>query len=169
MSNDIPPLAFHWDGECMTPKLPRLADRHFVIGEQYTLVPHEERSANSHRHYFASLRECWLNLPENLAERFQDADALRKYCLIKAGFADQRSLVCASKAEAERVAAFIRSRDGFSIVTVSGATVVEFTARSQSARAMGKEEFQRSKTAVLETASAMIGVDVGELHKNRAA
>ena len=166
MTEIIPPLPFVWDGEAMVPKMARMADRHYVVGEVYRLVPHEEVSARSRGHYFASLRDAWENLPEHMAEFLPNVAALRKYALIKAGFCDVRSLPCSSKAEAERVRDFVKPRDGFSIVTVEGSTVFEYTARSQSARAMGKDEFQRSKTAVLEIVSAMIGVERKTLAQN---
>lgn len=159
------PLFFQWDGDAMIPVNPRAADRQYVVGERYRLGVEEERSANSHRHFFASIAEAWTNLPEEWAERFQSPEALRKYALIKAGFADERSIVCASKAEAQRVGAFIRPMDDFSIVVVHEATVKVFTAKSQSKKAMGKEDFQRSKQAVLEIVSGLVGVSSAELSK----
>lgn len=154
------PLTYAWDGEAFAP-LPRFAkhaDKEFVIGQNYRLEVQEERSAISHRHYFASLHEAWLNLPEVHAERFATEEHLRKYALIKAGYRDERSIVCASKAEAQRVAAFIRPMDEYAIVTVHDATVIVYTAKSQSSKAMGKQAFQESKQAVLDIVSQLIGV-----------
>jgi hypothetical protein len=48
--------------------------------------------------------------------------------------------------------------DDFAIVSATEVTVRVWTAKSQSMKAMGKAEFQRSKTAVLDLVSAMIGV-----------
>ena len=94
MSNDaIPPLRFAWDGEAFYPKVPKLADKYFTVGEDYSLVPHEDRSAASHRHYFASINEAHGNLPEILAERLPTPEHLRKYALIKCGFANRRDFV----------------------------------------------------------------------------
>lgn len=152
---------YTWAGDSFAP-LPRFTkacDKEFVVGERYQLEAIEERSAVSHRHFFASLHEAWLNLNENDAERFQTSEHLRKWALIKAGFADERSITCASKAEAQRVAAFIRPLDGFAIVDVREATIKVYTAQSQSLKAMGETEFQRSKQAVLDIVAAMIGVD----------
>lgn len=159
------PLPFVWDGEAMRP-LPafaKAAAQRFRPGEVVALAPAELRSSPSHRHYFACVREAWVNLPEDLAGRFASDEALRKYALIKAGYRDERSIVCASKAEARRIAAFIRPIDDFAVVIVEGAVIVQFTAKSQSAGAMSKSEFQASKEAVLGLLAEMIGVDLTTL------
>lgn len=153
----IPAMAFMWDGEAMQPMRRGLADKHYVVGEKYILEQHKERSTASHSHYFAALTETWRNLPEDVADQFPTAEHLRKWCLIKAGFADERSIVCASKAEAQRVAAFIKPMDEYALVTVRDATVRVYTAQSQSTRAMNAATFQRSKEAVLEIAAGIIG------------
>lgn len=153
-------LPMRWDGEAMVP-LPgfaRRADAQFVIGQTYRLEPVEDRSAASHRHYFAAINEAWANLPDHMAERFPSPESLRKFALIKAGYADSRQIVAASKAEAQRLAAFIRPMDEYAVVTVDQAVVTIFTARSQSVRAMGKAEFQDSKQKVLDVIADMIGV-----------
>lgn len=133
-------------------------------GEVVTLSPVEERSYASHGHYFALLHQAWLNLPEAYAERFPSEDHLRKWCLIKAGWRDERTTACASRAEAERVAAFIKPIDDYAIVVAREATVIVWTAKSQSMRAMGKEAFQKSKDDVLRVLSELIGADVTTLH-----
>jgi hypothetical protein len=170
--SDIGPCSFIWDGESMTPSsrnMARLADKYYTIGERYLLVPHEQRSAISHRHYFASVNEAWQNLPETYADRFPTPEHLRKWALIKAGYFDSRSIVESSKAQAQRLAAFMKPIDDFAVVTIEGSAVTVYTAKSQSMRAMGKGEFQRSKNAVLEVIASMTGVSVGELAAARAA
>lgn len=169
MSGAIPPVLFMWDGEAMRPANPKLADRHFVIGEAYPLIVNEERSTNSHSHYFAALNEAWKNLPEAEAERWPTVEHLRKYALIRAGFRDERSIVCASKAEAQRMAAFVKPMDEYAIVATSEAVVRVYTAKSQSMRAMGKADFQASKDAVLTIVSQLIGVTPEALGQARAA
>ena len=164
------PLIFRWDGEAMAP-LPRFAkeaDRRYVIGESYRLDEMLPRSRATHNHYFASVEEGWANLPEEAAERFPTSEHLRKYALIKAGFADQRSIVCASKAEAQRVGGFIKPMDEFAVVTVSEAVVTVYTAKSQSIKAMGAKPFQASKQAVLDVIAGMIGVSPDELERAAA-
>lgn len=145
------PVAFDWDGDNMVPRRHhrKLCDEQYVIGQVYILIPLEERSAKSHRHYFACVNEAWINLPETAGDRFPTATHLRKYALIRTGYRDERTITCGSKAEALRVAAFIKPLDEFAVITVDHATVTVYTAKSQSEKAMGKLRFQESKDKVL--------------------
>ncbi|MCG8446506.1 MAG: hypothetical protein MI753_12415 [Hyphomicrobiales bacterium] len=169
----IPPILFQWDGEAMAPasqRFAKLADEHFVIGERYPLVLHQDRSKRSHDHFFASVADAWANLPED-EDRFPTAEHLRKWALIKAGYADERTIVCGSKAEAQRVAAFVKPIDPYAVVLVNGPVVKFYTAQSQSMRAMGKTVFQDSKEAVFRILDELLGVQVGttKQHAGRAA
>lgn len=162
------PITFSWLGDGMQP-LPRFAkvcDRQFVVGETYTMVVQEARSQASHSHYFATIHDAWLNLPEDHATHFPTEEHLRKFALIKAGYTDKKSITCASKAEAQRIAAFITPMDLFSIVIVSECLVTVYTAQSQSLKAMGKRVFQESKDKTLEIISLMIGTTPAELASN---
>lgn len=172
MAADAPPILFEWKGDGFAPATPyqaRLADKHFVIGEKYPLVEHQERSHRSHAHYFARIHEAWLNLPEDRAEQFQTEEHLRKWALIKAGFHNSDTLVCSSNAEALRTAAFLRPTDTMSVVLVKGSTVTRYTALSQSTRAMGKTDFQRSKDAVLQIISDVVEVSKKDLEGSNPA
>lgn len=154
------PLPYRWDGESFTPVSPywaREADKEFTVGEVYRLDVIEERSRASHAHFFASVTEAWRNLPERLADRFPSAEHLRKYSLIRCGYRDERSIVCASKAEAQRLAAFVKPMDDYAVVVARERVVTVWTAKSQSMRAMPKGEFQRSKDAVLDYLASLIG------------
>lgn len=166
--SDLAPQLFVWDAgrSVMVPVRRALADKTYVDGESYRLGVIEERSANSHSHYFAALNEAWMNLPDDMAERFPTVEHLRKYALIQAGFRDERSIACASKAEALRIAAFIKPMDGYAVVIVREAVVTVLTAKSQSMKAMGKEDFQQSKQKVLDLVSVMIGVTPDDLSSN---
>jgi hypothetical protein len=170
MSSSIP-MAYTWEGDAFRPlkRFQAEADRSFVIGETYRLAEIEERSDKTHKHEFAWLREAWLNLPDDQSERFPSPEHLRKMGLIKGGFCDQRQVVCASKAEAQRIAAFIKPMDPYALVTVKDAIVTVYTAQSQSRRAMDKATFQASKQAILDNVSGLIGVASEELAKARAA
>ena len=162
------PLYFSWSGDAMVP-LPRFAERarkQYSVGEKYRLVEEHERSQNSHSHLFASLNEAWKNLPEDIAQQFPSVDHLRKWALVKAGFADERSIVAGSNEEARRIAAFVRPSDPYAVITVGGCVVKVFTAKSQSRKAMGAKDFQASKTAVLEIVAGLVGVDVDTLAAN---
>ena len=127
------------------------------------------RSKVSHDHFFASVEEAFKNLPEDLKDDFASAEHLRKWALIKAGFRDERSIAASSKADALRIAAFIKPMDEFAVVVVREAMVTQYVAKSQSLRAMGKAEFQRSKDAVFDVLAQLIGTDVASLKAARAA
>jgi len=165
------PFVYTWTGDSFEPlkRFQKACDEAFVIGERYTLEEVKERSQKTHSHYFASLNEAWLNLREDAAERFPSSEHLRKWALIRTGFHDQRSIVAASKAEAQRIAAFLKPMDEFAVVVVSECTVTVYTARSQSRKAMGADVFQKSKQAVLELVATMIGTDTRTLIENGEA
>lgn len=166
---DAPPVLMTWEGDCFRPYGPRQAaacDEHFVVGQKYSIVEHHQRSMPGHRRYFAAINEAFKNLPDEQAERFASADHLRRWALIQCGYRDERSIVCASKAEAHRVAAFVKPMDEYAVVVVRGSVVLVLTAKSQSMKAMGKQTFESSKTAVLDKISAMIGVTQDELTTN---
>lgn len=153
----------------MVPLSPRNADKAYCVGEVYRLVPHEERSVSSHRHEFAWLREAWKTLPENLAEIYPSPEHLRKRALIDAGYYHENAIDAGSNAAALRVAAYLKAADDFKLVIVRGPIVLIREAKSQSMRAMGKKDFQESKTAIMELISGMIGVSSEQLQKAEAA
>lgn len=154
------PLPCRWDGESFVPvgRFARIADEQFVIGETYRLVEEHERTARSHRHYFAAVNDAWASLPEGMGDRFPTADHLRKFALIRTGFCDERTFVAGSRAEAVRLAAFLRPVDDFAVVEVEGSTVIVRTAKTQNMRAMDKAAFTASKNAVLDYLADLIGV-----------
>ena len=85
----IAPLDFEWDGEAMVPANSKRADQQYVIGQHYRLAPYEDRSLNSHNHFFAALGESYKNLPEKIAANFMSFDHFRKWCLVRTGFCDE--------------------------------------------------------------------------------
>jgi hypothetical protein len=162
--NTPPPIACRWDGEAFRPlpRLARLADEHYAIGEVYHLVVEKERSPKSHRHYFAMIKEAWENLPEDEL-RFPTSEHLRKWALIRAGFCDHKQIVCATKAEAVRWTPVLAAADTYAVVVPRGPVVTVYTAKSQSVKAMGAADFQASKDAVLGICAELITVDVAQL------
>lgn len=168
MSNNTSVLCtYEGDGKfrAVTPAWERRADANYVIGERYLVEAQEQRSAASHNHFFACVQAAWHSLPPCIVERFRSPDHLRRYALIKSGYCDQREFACRSVAEANRLAAFIEPMDSYAVVSVSNAVVTVFTAKSQSLRAMGNKEFQKSKDAVLNVIAEMIGTTVDMLAK----
>lgn len=163
------PILFQWDGEAMVPASQhwaRQADKEFVVGERYRMIEHHDRSANSHRHYFSVLHDAWQTLPDDKLEIYPTSEHLRKKALVWKGHRDERSIVCASAAEAQRVAAFVKPMDDFAVVMVKDAVVRVLTAKSQSAKAMGAKDFAASKNDVLDFIDDLLGVERGATAKN---
>lgn len=152
-------IIYEWDGMAMVPmpRFQKLCDREFVVGEQYRMDAKEQRSIASHNHFFATVAEYWQNLPETIADQWATPEHLRKWALIKCGYFNQTSHVANSKAEALRLAAFVRPLDEFAIVVVRECEVSVFTAKSQSKKAMGAAGFQKSKEAVLDYLEHLVG------------
>lgn len=172
---EAPAIPFVWQGDAMVPPpgFSRRCDEAFVIGQRYVLTEVLERSSASHRHFFALVREAWMNLPEADAQRFLNPDILRKHALIRAGYCDVTTTVCKFKTEAVRLAAAIQAAaemmDDYVIVTVSGKVVTSYRAKSQDMRSMDKPTFQASKDAVLGILAEMIGVDPATLNRQSEA
>jgi hypothetical protein len=174
----IRPVTFVWNGNNMVPlpRFKRQCDEQFVVDEEYPLTILEARSRASHNHYFACVHEAWVNLPEDVRyrvdpetgeaiERFPSEEHLRKWALVKAGFCQHHAFPCASAIRASEMAAFLRTKDSYAVMTIEGDVLNIFEADSQSASAMGREQFQKSKDAVLEILSDMIRTKPAELQK----
>ena len=83
------PLTFVWDGQAMKPATSYIAKKaaeQFKPGEKIIFEQVFERSPESHRHYFASVHEAWLNLPEKYRLEYPTSEHLRKRALIFSGF-----------------------------------------------------------------------------------
>lgn len=151
------------------PRFAKTCDAEFVVGEVYRMEAVEERSMRSHNHFFAVLHEAWLNLPDELATKFATPTALRKHALILSGYRIERKFAASSKEEARKMAAWIRPPDDYAIISVHDNVVVEWTAKSQSRKAMGGPTFQKSKTDVLDFIADMLGTTTEALTNARAA
>ena len=150
----------------MKPSRPHLADKAFVVGQHYWLEEVSERSWVSHRQEFAFVREAWQTLPYAVAEKFATPEHLRKAALIATGWHNETILNAGTRADAVRLAAFVRSADEFAHIAIRGPTVVVRKARSQRMRGpgrMNKADFQASKTDILGWISALIGVEPEDL------
>lgn len=163
-----PPIPFIWQGDSFVPapRFAKLCDEHFVIGEAYLLTEHQERLSVSHRAYFASVRTAWENLSEEQTKHFPSETHLRKYALIRTGFADHRVMAADSPEAAQQIAAFARPIDPYSVIRVEDCSVSIWTAWSQDYEHMDKEKFAASKRAVLDWLSRLIGVSVESLKQN---
>lgn len=142
----------------------KVAARQFTDGTEYPLVILEARSRASHSAYFAEVNSIFKNLPEG-ENRFPTPGHLRKYALCQTGWCDQKHFVCDTPAHAKELAMYVRARDTYAIIKLSGSVVQVWEAKSQSAAAMGKQAFLDSKRDVLEHLSAMIGVKPSTVKK----
>lgn len=138
-------------------------------GETVIVTAERPRSMTSHRHEFAWIKTAWENLPESLAGMSFAAspEHLRKHALIQCGFADVVEVDCGTEAAARKampafVAAMTEAR-GYAVGQISGPVFRVWTAKSQSVAAMGGDEFQRSKTAILDWIAALIGLSADTL------
>lgn len=159
--NAVPPLLFRYEGEgAWSPSnnyVARRADGHYVIGAVYALVEHSERSVKSHAAYFAQIKDYWQTLPESLAAEYPTSEHLRKKALIKSGFATHTDFTFDTPRDAITAAGVMANDDEYSIVEVKDRVVRRWRARSQNYRSMDREEFQKSKQAVLDYIDARLG------------
>lgn len=165
MSHPILPQWFQWDGDALVPRSKVAANESFVVGEYYRMAEVEERSEVSHRHEFAFLREAWKNLPEHLATLYPSPEHLRKRALIQTGWYDEQIVDAGNNAVAIRIASIARGYDEFALISVSENLVIIRTAKSQARGRMNKQDWQKSKTDILELVSQMIGVEPDQLER----
>lgn len=168
MSNS---LAYRVENGALVP-IRRYAEefaRVFSEGELYRMEEVHPRSLSSHRHYFACINEAFKNLPAPYSERFLNADHLRRWALIMAGYCEQNTIATASDKAAIAAAALVAELDEYAITEVSENIVTVYRAKSQSVKAMGAKEFQASKDATLNEISRLLNVDVETLKANAGA
>ena len=179
----IPPIKMKWDAEdcCLRPlrEYRHMARRQFVHGEEYPMLVHEEHSGKSLRHYHALLKRLWENLPDEkryrldektgeIEDKYPTPEHLRKWALINLGYRKERHIPLESEEQAKLLLKYIQPIDDTAVVLIRGKSIVIYTAQSQSAygsNRMTKEEFQKSKTEVLQLLSDQIGVSLTELRK----
>jgi hypothetical protein len=166
--NRIKPILCVWTGENFVPlpRFMRLCDQQFEVNEEYPLIPSEERSMNSHRGYFAQVKEAWKNLDEEFDGRFPTEEHLRSWALVQTGYATESNFILDSDKQALNLAVSLRRRSPLSVIRVSGNVVQCFDPESQSVHAMKRERFEASKKAVLELVSSMARTTPSELRKN---
>lgn len=166
--NRIRPVLCAWTGEHFVPlpRFKRLCDQQFAVHEEYALIPSEERSMDSHRGYFAEVREAWNNLAEEFDGRFPSDKHLRSYALVKTGFATYSAFPCKDHQSAVDLAISLRRRSPFSVIKVSDDVVECWDPESQSVANMKKEKFEASKKAVLEFVASMARTTPTELRRN---
>jgi hypothetical protein len=157
-----------WDGEHFVPlkRFAKLCDAQFIIGERYIVEVGWQQSAAKRAAFHATLADIFASLPDDIASKYLSVEHFRKTLTIKAGFATQQDEICASRAEALRLAAIVRGREPYSVVEVSGNIVRIWTALSTAGHAMDGKKFSECVDAVFGLASDMVGVDAKTLKKH---
>ena len=154
------PLLFRWNGTAMIPLHGKIAGERYTVNEVYSLTQEEYRSSASHKHFFAIIHDAWMQLPEDIMDELPSSEHLRAWALCKAGYCDKEIIKCASNDDAIRLAAITKSAGSkIRIVEVTGKIVTIWTPHSQSVKAMGAKEFQRSKDKILNVIAELIHVD----------
>lgn len=137
-------------------------DKELVIGECLTWEEVKARSMTSHRHFFATVHDAWMNLPEIYASQYPNSETLRKHAMIATGFCTINHFVLASPEEAVAAVPALISMNEYAIVKVSSAVATVWRAESQSVKSMGGKRFQESKIAVLDFISTLIDADANK-------
>lgn len=161
------PVFCLWDGEHFVPNksFKHYCDHKFTIGEVYPLIVEEERSRSSHNHYFAAIGEGFNNLSEENSKNFANKDHLREWCLIQCGYCIKTDYVLSDNKQARKLAADIKARNPYAVISVRGNVVMAWEAESQSHESMKKERFEASKRAVLELVASMARTTASQLNK----
>lgn len=146
------PIACRWTGESFIPWQLQLARKHYEPGSTYPLVVNDERSTASHNEYFAALDSRWETLPQELEAEYPSRESMRHKVLIKCGYCNERDFILPTDSVATMFAAALIEADDqcYTIIEVRGRVVRRYRAMSQSYRAMGKAQFQESKSKVLD-------------------
>jgi hypothetical protein len=144
----------------------KIAERLFGAGGEHVLEEVAERSRASHSHYFASLNDLFENVPERMEARWPTAEHFRKWLLIETGWFNEKEFDLQSEKHAKALGTFIRTNDAFARISIHGTKVIVRTAKSQSLKNMGAEDFRRSKADVLDLASQLVGVTPSVASKN---
>lgn len=147
----------------------RKADEAFEAGRTYTIVEHAERSSATHAHLFAVLHEAFMSIPDALLADYPNETVLRKKMLIRAGYCHQNDVLCASHAEAQRMAVLAHNLDPYCIAIPKMNVCRIMTAESLSRKAMGAKRFQEAKEGILRELEKLLGVSPGALEKAEAA
>lgn len=155
-----------WDGKNFQPVGRVSLDRVKGLddGELLGLEVIRDRSMRSHGHAFAAIKDLWLNIPEVMQEMpyAKSPETFRKHALMASGYYEAQTVDCGSPEAAERVGAIMskmaEAAHGYQITQINGQVVRCFTPKSQSVKAMGVPEFQKSKTDVLEWCRNAVGV-----------
>lgn len=127
-------------------------------GKIYDVDVRTDRSIKSHSHFFASLNEAFLNLPEAHRLDIPTVEHLRKRAMIHTGWAHSYRIPCASGRAVSDLSKLLRETDAYVVcVPMKDNVLAVYKARSMSMRDMKKAEFQKCKDDVLAWAWDLVG------------
>ena len=126
----------------------------------------EDRDLRSHRHYFVSVREVWLNLPMAVAKRWPTPDHLRKWALIEEGYCSHAEIACKDGQAARVAAREFRVADQYSVIKVDADVGRIWRAEPQDSRSIGKPRLQKSKWDVINRLATLVGVSAKDIMEN---
>lgn len=147
------------------PRFQRLFDEMYAIGEEYPLMPLEERSQASHNHYFAALTEAFDNLAEEYAQEFNGFDHFRDWCLCREGYCTSKRYVMNTAEDARIFRDAMKEDNANAIIRIEGNVATVYRPMSQSRPAMKKQLFEDSKRDVLARAASMARTTPTQLKK----
>lgn len=161
------PVFLKWTGDVFAPEpsFKNYCAQQYAVGEIYPMLPVEERSQSSHNHYFAAVAEGFNNLSEENAKRFPTSEHLRHWALVQCGYCSETNYVMANSKEARKLAAELRRKSPYSVLSIRDNVVVEWEAESQSKAAMKKDPFEKSKRDVLDLVASMARTTPAQLYK----
>lgn len=154
------------DGYTMVvlPRWRALFDRMYAEGEIFDMEGIKPRNMSSHRHYFASVKTAWDNLPEEKMREYPSPEHLRKRALIVTGYCTIRDHICETEEQANSFQAFLGGLLEYDFVERKGNIVRVYSPRSQSEHAMDGDEFRKSKRDVLDALARLLGTSTNRLH-----
>ena len=157
-----------WNGErFVLPPISRMKCKETLQpNEAVVLEVKRPRHLAMHRRFMAMVADYHSNLPEHLADApfAASPDHLRKYALIRCGFADTTTHTAKSEAEALRVEETFQSMRGdtFALVYRQGLIVCRSVALSQAFAAMNQKSFKQSSEHIEEFLATLVGGKRGE-------
>lgn len=169
-SAKAPPILVRFTGDVFEPaNVPMLtrAQKHFETGEVYAIEFADPPSDVTKRHFFAVINDSWKNLSNeplpgknwSLADRYPSPEHLRKWAIVKAGYADESMVPCDTDEMADRVVMMARRLDTYCVISrPEGSNVVRIWT-AQSITKMDRRTFQNCKTLVFGILSDLIGVE----------
>lgn len=162
-------IACVWDGDHFVPlqREAKRCDEVFVVGRRYVVEVMDLQSAAKRAMFHATLNDIYASLPDDLAQRWLNVEAFRKWLTIRAGYAEERQIIYATKTDAERSVLLAQALAPYAIVERRDCVVTVWTAKSTAARAMDGRTFSKLVDDVLAKAAEVTGIDPRDMRDYR--